>query len=90
MPVLIEKEMDKMKIRTNDVFFGLFSKEDMNPFDGDQIINYFNQNYDEITSFFGWFWNILQNLVEKGMDYKITKVESNLELVKVNKLYVET
>lgn len=49
VPIMIEKEMEKMKMRTSDIFFGLFSKEDMSPYDGDQIIHYFGQNYDEIT-----------------------------------------
>lgn len=33
-PILVEKELEKMKLRTKDLFFGLFSKDDMSIEDG--------------------------------------------------------
>lgn len=37
VPILIDKEMENMKGRTKDIFYGLFTKEDMNEVDGNYV-----------------------------------------------------
>ncbi|KRW99124.1 hypothetical protein PPERSA_02956 [Pseudocohnilembus persalinus] len=88
-PVLVSEEMEKMKQRTADIFFGLFSKEDMNFLDGQQVVKYFSRNWDSFNEFFNWLWGILQNMVDKGLDLKIAEVESFLKLKQLERLNKE-